>query len=73
MRLDVERVDGVAAGHVEAVVLRPAEAEILAAFGQLDEGERLAFGIEHHDAVEILGLALELVDLAAADIGGFGL
>src|SRR6266540_18501 len=56
--LYVERVDGMAARHIEAVVLRAAEGEIGAALRQPDMGERLAGGAEHHDAVEIFGLAL---------------
>src|SRR6185295_6470621 len=60
VRLHIERVDRVAARHVEAVVLRAAEGEIGAALRQADMGERLAGGAEHHHAVEILGLTLEL-------------
>jgi hypothetical protein len=63
----------VAACHIQAIVLRPAEAEIGAAFGQLDEGERLALCVEHHHAVEILRLGLELINLAAGDVGRLGL
>jgi len=69
----VKRIDGMAARHIEAVVLRSAEGEIGATLGQPDEGERLTLGIEHHHAVEVLGLALELEHLAAADFRGLGL
>src|SRR6266850_6944811 len=57
-----------AARHIEAVVLRAAEGEIGAALRQADVGERLAGRAEHHDAVEIFGLALELEHLAATNI-----
>src|SRR6266481_1620907 len=69
----VERIDGVAGRHVEAIVLRSAEGEIGAALRQPDVGERLAFGAEHHHAIEVFGPALELEHLAAADVGGLGL
>ena len=36
-------------------------------------GERLAGGAGHHHAVEVLGLALEVKNLAVADIRGLGL
>src|SRR5260370_32840573 len=62
-----------AARHVKAIVLRAPETKIGAAFRQPDEGESLALGVEHHHAVQIFGLALELVHLAAADIGRLGL
>src|SRR6478752_7286940 len=73
MGFHVKRIDGVAARHIEAVVLGAAEGEIGAAFRQPDESERLALGIEHHDAIKVFGLALELVDLAAANFSGFRL
>src|SRR4051794_41714807 len=62
-----------AARHVDAVVLRAAKGEVGAAFRQANVGERLAGGAEHHHAVEILGLALELIDLAASDLRRLGL
>src|SRR2546429_7007039 len=73
MRFHIQRVDRVAARHVEAVVLRAAEGEIGAALRQTDVGERLAGRAEHHDAVEIFGLALELEPFSAADIRRLGL
>src|SRR5436190_1735096 len=69
MRLHIERVDRVAARHVEPVVLRAAEGEVGAALRQADMGERFAGGAEYHDAVEILRLALELEYFSAADVG----
>ena len=48
----------------------PPNAEVGAALGQPDERKRLSLRVEHHDAVEILGLAPQLVDLAAAHVGG---
>jgi hypothetical protein len=44
-----------AACHEQAVFLAPAEGQVGAAFGQANEADRLAFGVEHHDAVEVLG------------------
>src|SRR6478735_7733842 len=73
MGFHVKRVDGVAARHIEAVVLRSAESEVGAALRQPDEGERFTLGVEHHHAVEILRLALELEHLAAADFRGLAL
>src|SRR4051794_9902503 len=73
VRFHIQRIHRVAAGHIQAIVLRSAEAEVGAAFGQLDEGERLAVRVEHHHAVEILRLALELEHLAARDFGWLGL
>src|SRR6516162_8213434 len=52
--------------HVEAVVLRAAESQVRAALGQVNEGDRLAFRVEHLHAVEIFRPAPELVGLAAA-------
>src|ERR1700757_3737304 len=60
VRLDIERVQGMTRRHVEPVVLRSAKSEVGAALGQANMGERLAFRTEHHDAVEILRLALRL-------------
>ena len=40
---------------------------------QANEGERLAGGVGHHHAVEVLGLALELEHLAVANIRRLGL
>src|SRR3954470_209400 len=71
--LHVKRIDRMAGRHVEAVVLRSAEGEIGAALRQPDEGERFAGGVEHHDAIEVFGFALELIHPAAADLGGFAL
>src|SRR5262245_21449321 len=62
MRLHIERIDRVAARHIQAVVLRAAERDIGAAFRQADMGERLAGGAEHHHAVEVFRLAPELID-----------
>src|ERR1700712_1000953 len=71
MGFHVKRVDGMATRHIEAVVLGSAEGEVGATFRQPDEGERLALRIEHHHTVEVLGLALQLIHLAAADFRGF--
>src|SRR5437867_3489834 len=68
VRLHIERVDRVAARHIEAVVLRAAEGEVGAALRQADVRERLAGRAEHHDAVELFRLALELEYFSAADI-----
>src|SRR5438034_3752724 len=73
VRLHIERVDRVAARHIEPVVLRAAEGEIGAALRQADVGKRLAGGAEHHHAVEILWLTLELEYLSTADVRRFGL
>jgi hypothetical protein len=70
MGFHLKGIDGVAARHVEAIVLRAAEGEIGATFRQADVGERLA---ERHQAVEVLGLALELKNLAVVDVGWLGL
>src|SRR5438034_2026495 len=68
VRLHIERVDRVAARHIEAVVLPAAEGEVGAALRQADVRERLAGRAEHHDAVELFRLALELEYFSAADI-----
>src|SRR5438128_6337619 len=73
VRLHIERVDGVAGRHVDAVVLRAAEAEVGTALRQANEGERPALWVEDHDAIEVFGLALELKHLAAAEIGRLAL
>src|SRR6476469_2641590 len=65
VRLHIIRVDRMRRRHVEPVPLRSAEGHIGATLGQMDVGERLAFRAEHLDAVEILRLAAELIDLAA--------
>src|SRR6516162_1028710 len=69
VRLDVERIEGMRRRHIEAVALRPAEGQVRAALRQADEADRLALRIEHHHAVEIFGLALQLIDLVAVDLG----
>src|SRR5262249_17425415 len=68
VRLHIERVDGMAGGHIDAVVLRTAEAEGGAALWQADVGERLSFRTEHHHAVEGFRLAPYLEHPAAADV-----
>src|SRR5215213_9251302 len=68
VRLNGERVERVAAGHIEAVVLRTAEAQVGAALRQPDEADRLALRIEHRHAVEVLGPSFQLIHLAAADL-----
>src|SRR5882724_695620 len=73
MGFHVKCINRVAGRHIEAVVLWSAEGEVGATLGQPDEGERLALWAEYHDAVEVLGLALELEHLAAADFRGLGL
>ena len=69
----VKCINGVATRHVEAIVLRSAESEIWTAFRKFYEADRFAFGVEHHHAVEVFGLALELVHVATADVGRLGL
>ena len=51
LRLDVERIDGLAGGHEQAVALPAAEAEVGAALGQQDAADQSAVGREHRDAV----------------------
>src|SRR5947209_16863080 len=55
-RLDIERIERMAACHEQPVLLAPAEGEIGAAFGQADEADRLALRVEHHHAVEVFRL-----------------
>src|SRR4051812_45663819 len=69
VRFHVERIERMAARHIEAVVLQAAEAQVRAALGQADEGDRLALRVEHHHAVEVFWLALQGEHLAAANIG----
>src|SRR5262245_15438474 len=57
VRFDVQRVQRVAARHVQAVVLRAAEGKVGAALGQANVRQRLALRAEHHHAIEILGPA----------------
>src|SRR5690606_32026799 len=70
-RLYIQRIQGMAARHVEPVVLRAAEAQICAALRQGNMRERLALGVEHHDSIELFGLAFEFVDFPAAQLGRF--
>src|SRR5207249_9108421 len=72
--VDVERVQRRARGHEQAVAIRPAEAEVGAALGQVDAGDQLAVGIEDVDAVQPLlphaPAAPEVaVDVAAEAVG----
>src|SRR5262249_62031736 len=63
-----------ARGHEQTVASGAAEAEVGAAFGQRDEGDRLAGGIENLDPV-LLGVAHApaapeiAVDIAAEAVG----
>ncbi len=40
--------------HVKAIVFNSTKSEIGAALRKLDEADRLAQGIENHDAIEVL-------------------
>src|SRR6516225_4346467 len=74
VRVHIERIERMARGHEQAVASGTAEAEICAAFGQRDEGDRLAGGIENLDPV-LLGVAHApaapeiAVDIAAEAVG----
>src|SRR3954469_17642459 len=68
VRLHVERVERMAARHVEPVVLRTAEAQVRAPLGQTDEADRLALRVEDLDPVEVFRLALQPEHLPAVDV-----
>src|SRR5229473_8698475 len=52
-RIHVERVEAVARRHEEAVALRSPEADVGAAFREVDVPERLPGGREHANPVEL--------------------
>src|SRR5499427_8377292 len=52
LRVDVKRVERMARGHEQPVAIAPAEADVGAAFRQIDVTDRLAGGIEYPHAVE---------------------
>src|SRR5262249_58208841 len=53
LRVDVKCVERMARGHEQPVAIAPAEADVGAAFRQIDVTDRLAGGIEHPHAVEL--------------------
>ena len=69
MQFDVERVERMATRHIEAIVLGATEGQVRAALRQFDKANGLAGRVEHHHAVEVFGLAFELIDFAGAEVG----
>lgn len=65
MRLHVERVDGVAAGYPIRLFLEPAKQRFSQRSASFMNASGLPSGL-NDDTVEVLALALELVDLAPA-------
>src|ERR1035437_7600323 len=55
---DVKCVKRMAAGHIQTIALRTAEAQVRATLGQLDETDGLALRIEHLDAIKFFRLAV---------------
>src|SRR5690606_39738963 len=60
--------DGIRAFHVTGVQTC---ALPISALRQGNMRERLALGVEHHDSIELFGLAFEFVDFPAAQLGRF--
>src|SRR4051794_38979382 len=52
---DVQRIDRLAGGHEQAVAPDATEADVGAAFGELDAADRLALWREDHHPVEVVG------------------
>src|SRR3954447_7271954 len=71
VRLHGERVERMAARHIEPVVLRAAEAQIGAALRQPDEADRLTLRVEYLHAVQDLEFALQRKDFAVVDVRRF--
>src|SRR5262249_59912521 len=51
LRIHIERIERMACSHEQPIALAATEANIGAALRQRDKADRLAFGIEHFDAV----------------------
>src|SRR6185369_8483843 len=68
LRVDVERIDRVARRHEQAVALDAAEADVGAALGQRDEGDRLAGGVEDLHAVLLVVAHAPAAPQVAVDV-----
>src|SRR5262245_1522890 len=53
LRIHIKRIERMARSHEQPIALATTEAKIGAALWQRDKADRLAFGIEHLDAVEV--------------------
>ena len=74
MRFDVQRVQRMRAGHVQAVALGATELQVGAALGQPDEADWVARRIEHFYAVEVFSTrGGQMGFRAAANVTGLSL